>query len=1287
MTTSCKNINAVFDIVYANGGARVFSGSIYLTNFNITFGIGQSSSTLDLEIVVDPCGQGYSIPDVGRAVIFRCTSSGFAFGGIINSATYSESANGFIYKFKIIDPRKILDNVSVLLKDYYCNDALFATLPNFINFAYAQEGIACAVCPPGPDSENWPRVQTCTGFGTSGPGTYSSQNGISLLKVLQRLQINSAGRIFTTSGVDNLNLDVSRLIAVTPTWSVTSNSSMSIGAIIDQAAEDAACDIFTTLEGNTITVWTIDRSSPLTASPISYLISQAKSTGTLINSDEGMVELYEVSNRIVIGDKVNYLAECRTNKPDMMLGYLEDGTVVRAAGTNFTNVRINTAAINSLVGGGLGDSFPISEAEIIAAKKQEMWLLWGATCAPNSLSKKLQDLLGINALLGEMIAAFNQVANADRNIWVRALHDLKSLNEIAARERNLLKFIECHKWFTSFIQEYYGKKWFMPINKFCVYPAPAPDIIQGDGGPYLLSDSPTNDGYPSPTQINRGQVLALDLGDASLLFESSDGKYNGFVRFENLQKTNITIKAGRNISCEINKAYLNPQNYIDNGVWLYVRATCDGEIHNYKGQYQVIVSTDMLPMTYEPAPINSLVTAGVRAMCALFGADKFNNLNNNVNGFNPIQSLNIFNLTPAAGRPDGACIPMRSNIYVYGPWASAKNAIGSTEVLVESSLNPWNFGGYGLMDTAGQAISEQAIRLTNKEYAGSVTLAEPPGWNVQYFIQNYAVVLDSINVVFGSQGVMSTYSFKTYTPRFGQWGKAIAGSLQQMNKDRSNSIARFRELRRKSINERNGVWDNLAKAELEKNPFKREDQNNKVAAGGSPAIFFMGGYIDNATANNANGGQGTFEAIPTTESLDCTELSNYDQKSYTPGSEPANGGATVARPYLAGLYPAGDVDKSYNDAAFWNQGILSLDGLFSPVSLGGRHNKLSKYSEYGAWEPVTTVPPGTPVVPVPPTATINKIPFHRSRPVMPPITKDKLTINQNYINPIVSSTILKEWDSRKGTSTKGFSIAYIGYGDSIGEIFGSDTLRQQKTDFGFFSLRGPLVLQSWGYDTEGKPIPNIIDSPSKAEVGKFQRLGTKNKFMTDWLSNPKTWPVGPIDLRWDRDRGVWVCPPVERIIVAQLIDDLDSYGSAKAILLNPSADSKLYYDDYGIFGDNGENLGKSLKSVQITLYDYLGRKLCKGSRVYAYYEDKRYIVLESSIVKSTGVNGKDSCCEESSGCPDDDCGLSSCFSSLGDGPGVIGLNENNCLTLFPFTDCEDESSAPPSTSSSSSSSS
>jgi len=129
----------------------------------------------------------------------------------------------------------------------------------------------------------------------------------------------------------------------------------------------------------------------------------------------------------------------------------------------------------------------------------------------------------------------------------------------------------------------------------------------------------------------------------------------------------------------------------------------------------------------------------------------------------------------------------------------------------------------------------------------------------------------------------------------------------------------------------------------------------------------------------------------------------------------------------------------------------------------------------------------------------------------------------------------------------------------------------------FFGLRGPIMIHSWGYDLQGYPVPNssgeykygagneiLYDSNNNA-VGKNQVLqsdGTwsapykENTFYKGWAQLPTTWPVGPLDLRWDSNARVWTIganyKPVWVVIETDL---LDKTSTARGIVVESSYDN------------------------------------------------------------------------------------------------------------------------------------
>lgn len=95
----------------------------------------------------------------------------------------------------------------------------------------------------------------------------------------------------------------------------------------------------------------------------------------------------------------------------------------------------------------------------------------------------------------------------------------------------------------------------------------------------------------------------------------------------------------------------------------------------------------------------------------------------------------------------------------------------------------------------------------------------------------------------------------------------------------------------------------------------------------------------------------------------------------------------------------------------------------------------------------------------------------------------------------------------------------------------------------FIGLRGPLMVHGWGYDVNGYPVPNA-SGQYKTILGQQQFHNGKPLFknqivksdgtVTDpypehtfakgWADQPGSWPVGPVDLRWDSNSCTWVSP-------------------------------------------------------------------------------------------------------------------------------------------------------------------
>ena len=839
MSTTCRSAPASFSLVYARGG-NPFSSNLTLNNFNINYGVGSGSSNLEVELLWNGCGnyssQPPALPAIGRAMTFTCNS--LVFGGIVNAVSYNESASGFIFSLSIIDPKRILENVTIMYKGYYCD--IIPQMANFINLMpYLEPGVA--VCPPGEDTQNWPRVGNCGAFGTSGLPGSSPQNGVQTLKIVQNLN----GRtIYTTSG-EPLTLDlgaVTGLVATRAQWSRMTGESASVLQIIEKACEDIACGYFIELVGTTVRVFVIDRSIEPNPGVISAIIRAGASTGTLISGEEGLQEIYEESNKIIIGENVHYVAEV-TRPITMTFGTDSRGNVQRVKSNNFSVV-VDIRALRQVLEIPLPDDWKVSEEEMICSKTLQMWLLYGLCVNPNSLSRKIIEALNLGQdVTDKVLKAYNVLKGGGTvTEWKRSKIDLEGIPKLLANKVNYTKYTLAHGWFRSFIEQWYGKKYLVPVNNFCAYPSSRQGIIRSDAGQFYLSDVPSDaGGYPSPSQISGG-IRGLIPGEDTTIFETSDNKINSFVEIDINQ--NLTKKiAGRDIRFWIAPQEMNASSFYIKNNKVYVKATADGTVirNAETGFPEVLLTLDskISAVPYFGNERQYLLNRGLRAFTALFGEEKYDELKNKEKGYSDVSSFNIFDMDSGGGGVNAAAIAMRSNVYVYGPWTGSKGAIGSTRVEIKGDLSPWNYGGWSNLNTVGRALANNGLRSSNTETNTSFTLAEPPGYNVHYFL-SAGIYVESINLTYdGTSGVTTKYSFRTYTSKFGDYGAVLSELVSERNRLSSEVFERIRNERKARINQTYTVLGILITAVVKGAGVELAAQNIP-----SPGFIIIGGYAD-----------------------------------------------------------------------------------------------------------------------------------------------------------------------------------------------------------------------------------------------------------------------------------------------------------------------------------------------------------------------------------------------------------------------------------------------------------
>lgn len=118
----------------------------------------------------------------------------------------------------------------------------------------------------------------------------------------------------------------------------------------------------------------------------------------------------------------------------------------------------------------------------------------------------------------------------------------------------------------------------------------------------------------------------------------------------------------------------------------------------------------------------------------------------------------------------------------------------------------------------------------------------------------------------------------------------------------------------------------------------------------------------------------------------------------------------------------------------------------------------------------------------------------------------------------------------------GGDIFWFTHGDTYNKL-NNKRAPSDLTNARLMALRGPMLLSGWGYDIQGKPIPNAVGS------GTDLLQEYTSSFKTDYLKNSQDWPTGAVALHFDQMRGVWTVPTMMMGWISG--SPLGSYGNAK----------------------------------------------------------------------------------------------------------------------------------------------
>ena len=163
-----------------------------------------------------------------------------------------------------------------------------------------------------------------------------------------------------------------------------------------------------------------------------------------------------------------------------------------------------------------------------------------------------------------------------------------------------------------------------------------------------------------------------------------------------------------------------------------------------------------------------------------------------------------FNLSCSdrAALPVFAAVPVAHNFSPYGPWAShpgmisnsifdnygpsnVNNLIGGTNVEIDTTMVPWEYGSMEKLDNAGMLRVGAKDKYEQVLEYGFITVADLllSKSNLGDRLSN-GPYITSINTNIADQGIRTTYNFRTYSRKIGFYNKEQVDNLKFLNQKR-----------------------------------------------------------------------------------------------------------------------------------------------------------------------------------------------------------------------------------------------------------------------------------------------------------------------------------------------------------------------------------------------------------------------------------------------------------------------------------------------------------------------
>jgi len=259
---------------------------------------------------------------------------------------------------------------------------------------------------------------------------------------------------------------------------------------------------------------------------------------------------------------------------------------------------------------------------------------------------------------------------------------------------------------------------------------------------------------------------ATPLGLTSLnedTFKTQDGRFKAFVKFDNLVGADFEKISAQGTVVENNVLFMDVQV-----------------------QPNIVFAPAPSAVVTLSGPLLDKVDSGVTGDMSIIAA---------ILQMNPPQAQQVLQAgqqgtvgvrcSPRTRNPAAIAVPLQSNIMTYGPWW-AVGAPGKVKFEHDQGLTPWNYGSYTNMANAGLARVGTIISTMQVSEAGTIELAGAPMrpmggmFSLGDVLSANGPNMTNMDVNYNTNGVTTSFHFKTYTPRFGVFTKGYTERLKKL---------------------------------------------------------------------------------------------------------------------------------------------------------------------------------------------------------------------------------------------------------------------------------------------------------------------------------------------------------------------------------------------------------------------------------------------------------------------------------------------------------------------------